>query len=154
MGLIRIGVSLVILGLLVILFQKFLGWEEKKPKEPLSFESLMFKGRIGKKYPIKMSLKRKGENLSGTLFNSFNDKKDLRGKIYNENIFILKEFEGGSELGNFIGRYISKNKIAGIWATPDWKGVFPFHLYKNTQSKIVDIIKKENITNSKYKKTF
>ena len=101
-----------------------------------------------------MSLKRQGDNLSGTLFNSFKDKKYVQGKIYDENIIFLKEFESGSETGNFLGRYISINKITGVWTTADGKGVFSFHLYKNKQNKNINSAKSKNNIVSKYKKTF
>lgn len=152
MNVIKIGFTLVSLGLLLILFQKDISWKEEKLITPLINEDLMFKGRIGKKYPIKINLKRKGNNLSGDLFNSFKDRKDVKGKIYDEVIIFLREYESGRETGNFLGRYISKNKITGIWTTADGKGVFSFYLYKNNQNTNINSI--TNTAVFKHKQTF
>lgn len=79
-----------------------------------------FTGNIGNKYPIEITLIKKGKNLQGT-YNykkSFGDLK-LEGTISDLNQFFLNEINSkGVVCGHFIGKLIESH-LVGTWKKPD-----------------------------------
>ena len=96
----------------------------------------MYNGKIGKKYSIQMDLKRRSNRLHGTLFNSFQNKKKVKGRVFNNEIFYVKEFDKGQETGSFLGRFFAPNKIMGVWTNSDGKSAFPFYLIKKNKYEL------------------
>ena len=102
-------------------------------KQEIKEVAIMYSGKIGKKFPIQMDLKRRSNKLNGTLFNSFQAKKKVIGRMFYNEFFYLKEFKKGQESGSFFGRFFTPSKIVGVWTTPDGKSAFPFYLIKEKQ---------------------
>ena len=102
-------------------------------KQEVKEVAIMYSGKIGNKFPIQIDIKRRSNKLNGILFNSFQMKKKVRGRMFYNEFFYLKEFEKGQESGSFFGRFFGPDKIVGVWTTPDGKSAFPFYLVKNKQ---------------------
>ena len=102
-------------------------------KQVIKEVAIMYSGKIGKKFPIQIDIKRRSNKLNGILFNSFQMKKKVTGRMFFNEFFYLKEFEKGKESGSFFGRFFGHNKILGVWTTPDGKSAFPFYLLKKKQ---------------------
>ena len=84
-----------------------------------------FSGNLNNKYAIKMSLNKRGENLSGSYYyTSKNVPISLNGTVKNGHVKLV-ESSDGKTTGNFDGN-LSGNDISGTWTSADGKSSMPF----------------------------
>ena len=110
------------------------GSNATSPTTPDSSQRI-FRGSIGGKYPIQMTLMRgDGGALSGSYFYE-SKRSDLRleGTINDKNEFVLSEYGGGNRTGIFKGRwrdtdYEPEAILEGDWSMPNGSQQSPFYL--------------------------
>ncbi|MFP5211890.1 MAG: hypothetical protein ACLGPL_00785, partial [Acidobacteriota bacterium] len=95
------------------------------PSGPLSLT-----GTINQNLKVKMSLKVDGSSLSGSYFYE-RHKIDIRldGSVDGEGNVTMKEYDAkGNQTGLFKGKFVSAQKIEGVWTKPDGSKPMPFSL--------------------------
>jgi hypothetical protein len=132
---IKIVLNFVLIVSIPVIFWKNIKVNKiEKPVMETKKTVAFYTGRIGRKYSIKIKLIKRLNKFNGLLTNSFNKRNKITGIIYENEILNLNEFEKGERTGSFLGKFITKSEIIGLWSTPDGKISSPFYLIKESVS--------------------
>jgi len=125
---IKLIVGFVALVISIVAWAQF-NEEAESISEPSPItQKLFFEGSIGGKYKMNMSFDRKGEDVTGSVVNTGNNLRTLKGTISEDKTFLIHEFNGNKMTGTFEGRILSDGNMRGIWSAPPGGKWFPFYL--------------------------
>ena len=93
-------------------------------------QKLFYKGTVGGKHFMSISLDQVGEDITGSAINTNHELRKLKGSIGEEKTFLLHEYDKGQMTGTFEGRILENGDMRGIWSDPSGEKWFPFYLHK------------------------
>jgi len=93
-----------------------------------------YKGAMPGGYNFEMTLKRSGNNLTGSVLNTYSDITLVRGLLDENGNFILREYEHEKITGIYKGKFYPKGVIKGVWSNPDGTRRVPFNMIQEVKT--------------------
>jgi len=103
-------------------------------KDIATMNEKYYKGTMPGGYNFDMTLKRSGNNLSGSVLNTYSNITSVKGLMDDENNFMLREYEQEKITGIYKGTIFPEGRIKGVWSSPDGMRRLPFNMVQEVKT--------------------
>lgn len=102
-------------------------WACEKQAPPEVTSEWRLEGTVGGRHGMSLTLRQRGETLSGEAVNTLGEPRSLAGRLAADQTFLFHEQRDGQTTGTFEGRMLNNGDLRGIWSPAQEGRWFPFY---------------------------